>query len=874
MARLTVRAGGLVLLLAVVPACTSSSPSPHRAAPVSVTALVGTGVAGSGGDGGQAVDAEVDRPSGLAVDRDGNVYVSDEAENLVRKVDRHGRISTVAGTGAAGFGGDGGPALQARLSGPAGLAVDRHGNLLIADADNGRIRLVAPDGRISTVAGNGQRGFGGDGDQAVATPLNAPSAVAVDARGRVFVADTGNSRVRVLDGGTISTVMGGGNVPPADGVAATDAGIGAPTAVAVDRSGNVAVAVPGADQIIRAGTDGRLRIVTAGVRDQPYGDTRPDHVRVVAPTGIASDGHGSLFVAEAGAARVRRVDAAGRVFTVVEGAAALVAPGAVAVDRAGDLLVADPGGHRVLAVRDGVAGRLDPRPSIDSLSPSTGGAGGATATVVSGRNFSRVGTTVTMGGRPAPVLGVVLGAEGDRLLVSSPPGRVGATVDVVVTTQSGQSKTSVATRFTYRDGWEPVAALAAARLQHVTALLDPPACHAAVPPAGYPCGQVLVVGGIQPPRSGDRFTDHQLQEFAGTLASTELYDPAGNAWRPRAPLPDGPRREASATLLADGTVLVAGGIGGVPGDLASTVRYDPATDGWTRVGDLAEPRFDHTATLLDGPQCAGSGRPTWCGRVLVTGGTEGGTISDFPIASAELYDPVTGHWTPAGRMSVARTEHTATLLADGRVLVIGGASPSEPGATTVVGAPSADIYDPGTNSWSATAPMRVARFDHSATRLRDGRVLVVGGATSAEPYRFNRSAEVFDPATGTWRPTSIPQDARGAHTATLLPDGRVLLAGGGPFLVEVMETTRPDALASAEVYDPTTDTWAPTRILDTARSRHTATLLDGPACRTAAPPAYCGAVLAVGGGGTAANPDPFAFSTPLASAELYRTFPR
>lgn len=860
------------------------SPSHDAPAKPTVTTLVGTGVAGSDGDGGMATAAQVDRPSGLALDDAGNLYVADEATHRVRRVDRHGRITTVAGTGTAGFGGDGGPAIQAELGEPAGLAFDRSGNLLIADAANGRIRSVDQSGRISTVAGNGRRGFAGDGGPAVATSLNGPSAVAVDSDGQVFIADTGNGRVRVMKGGTIRTVAGGGTAGLAEGLAATDVDIGAPASVAVDSGGGIDVALPQMDRVIRIDHDGKVHVITSGERTEPYGDSRPDYVGVVEPTGLAADQHGSLFVTEPRGGRVRRVDPQGRVFTVVEGgpadgsdaasdpvdAAALTQPGAVVVSRGGEVIVADPAGHRVRVVHNGAAGHLQPRPLVTGLTPSTGGADGQTAVVVIGRSFSRIGTTVTMGGLPAPVLGTVLGEREDRLVVASPKGRAGSTVDVVVTTQSGASRKSVASRFTYREAWQRAADLGSARLQHSATLLDPPACQQPHPPPDYPCGQVLVVGGIQPPPTGARFTDNQLREFAGTLASTELYDPTANSWGPRAALADGPRREASATLLADGTVLVAGGIGATPGDLASTLRYDPAVDVWTRVGDLANARFDHTATLLDGPACATGDRPSWCGRVLVTGGTMGGTVTDFPTASAELYDPPTGTWIPAGHMAIARTEHTATLLADGRVLVAGGASPSGPDATTVVGTATAEIYDPGANSWSATGSMGVARFDDTATRLHDGRVLVVGGAVSAEPYHFNRSAELFDATSGTWRPAAIPDEARGAHTATLLPDGRVLVAGGGPFLVEPMETARPDALASVEVYDPATDTWSSTRILNTARSRHTATLLDGPACRGPSAPAYCGGVLVAGGGGTAPNPDPGALATPMSSAELYR----
>ncbi len=160
--------------------------------------VAGRGIRGYGGDGGPAVDALLDSPCGLALDGEGNLYIADRMNHAIRKVTPAGLITTVAGTGLPGAGGDGGPATQARLNHPLGVAVDRQGNLYIADTDNHRVRKVNPEGIIETIAGDGSPGFSGDGGPARQARLRYPAALAVDAAGNVFVADQDNHRVRQL----------------------------------------------------------------------------------------------------------------------------------------------------------------------------------------------------------------------------------------------------------------------------------------------------------------------------------------------------------------------------------------------------------------------------------------------------------------------------------------------------------------------------------------------------------------------------------------------------------------------------------------------------------------------------------------------------
>ncbi len=218
-----------------------------------VGVFAGTGVVGYAGDGGAAVNAELDSPSAVAVDAAGNVYIAEEGNHVVRKVDAAGTITTVAGNGSAGFSGDGGPARSAMLDAPGGLAVDGAGNLYIADSGSGRIRKVAAGGTITRVAGNGVQGFAGDGGPAVNAEFNYPRGLAVDGKGNLYIADAFNNRVRMVTaGGLIFTVAGDGEAGYAgDGGVAAGGRLNAPMGVAVDGQGNVYVADAGNNAVRR-----------------------------------------------------------------------------------------------------------------------------------------------------------------------------------------------------------------------------------------------------------------------------------------------------------------------------------------------------------------------------------------------------------------------------------------------------------------------------------------------------------------------------------------------------------------------------------------------------------------------------------------------
>ncbi len=291
------------------------------------------------------------------------------------------------------------------------------------------------------------------------------------------------------------------------------------------------------------------------------------------------------------------------------------------------------------------------------------------------------------------------------------------------------------------------------------------------------------------------------------------------------PIGDG-RQIHTATLLADGCVLVVGGYALDDVPLASAALYDPKTDAFNLTGSMATARGFHTATLLDD------------GRVLITGGGPTAWNNNGALlTSAELYDPTSGTFSPTGSMATPREGHTATLLGDGRVLIVGGIDLNGHAVT------SAELYDPTTGTFSPTGSRAAARGFHTATLLADGRVLIAGGAPAAWVSIFGlASAEIYNPTTGTFSATGSMTTGRGFHTATLLADGRVLIAGGDDDV---------GGLASAEIYNPTTGTFSPTGSMSTPREFMTATLLAD------------GRVLIAGGGGDYTN------LNFLASAEIY-----
>jgi len=344
------------------------------------------------------------------------------------------------------------------------------------------------------------------------------------------------------------------------------------------------------------------------------------------------------------------------------------------------------------------------------------------------------------------------------------------------------------------NSFTPTSSLGYPRYEHTATLL--------------PNGKVLVAAGHY----------YVYSEDAGyidvPLSSAELYDPTTGTWSPTGSL-TGQRESHTATLLPNGKVLVAGGIlrGGYTITLASAELYDPATGTWTSTGNIGPSRYGHSATLLPN------------GKVLIAGGD-----GDFgSLHTAELYNPATGVWSSTGSLANYRSGHTATLLPNGKVLVAGG-------DTNTI-----ELYNPATGTWTDTGRLGTVRYSHTATLLPHGKVLVAGGGffQNGSGMIAFASAELYDPATGTWTNTGNLNYPRYGHTAALLPNGKVLVAGGN----------NPNGnLSSAELYDPATGNWSSAGDLEIQRYLHTATSLAD------------GKVLFAGG----VSPGAF-----LSSAELY-----
>ena len=330
---------------------------------------------GFGGDGGPAAQAQLRNPSGVATDGAGNVYIAELGNHRIRKVDSSGTITTFAGTGERGFGGDDGPAVKARLASPFDIALDADGNVYIADTDNNRIRKVDSSGTITTFAGPGDAlygGFGGDGGPAVEAQLASPRGVATDGAGNLYIADTDNRRIRKVDSsGTITTFAGaGGRGFGGDGGPAVEARL-ASRDVAVDVDGNLYIADQKNHRIRKVDSSGT--ITTFAGMENPYpsdggfsGDGGPAvEARLADPRDVELDADGNLYISDASNHRIRMVDSSGIITTIAgsgdtgydrggqggDGSSAnharFSSPSGIAVDSAGNLYIADSGNHRI-----------------------------------------------------------------------------------------------------------------------------------------------------------------------------------------------------------------------------------------------------------------------------------------------------------------------------------------------------------------------------------------------------------------------------------------------------------------------------------------------------------------------------------------------
>lgn len=278
-----------------------------------ITTIAGYGASSFSGDGACATLATLNYPAAVAVDSSGNVYIADQYNNRVRRVDSvSGVITTLAGIGSAAFSGDGGPATAAQLYYPLGVAVDGNDNVYIADTNNQRVRKVdAETGVITTVAGIGSAGFAGDGGLAIRAQLYTPDGVAVDSTGNLYIADTNNHRVRKVDvsTGVITTVAGtGGAGFSGDGGPATLAQLYYPEAITVDSSGHFFIGDRGNNRVRMVNERGVISTVAGNGTATWRGEGTPAYATTLnQPRGVAADVHGNIYVADVSNHRVRKV---------------------------------------------------------------------------------------------------------------------------------------------------------------------------------------------------------------------------------------------------------------------------------------------------------------------------------------------------------------------------------------------------------------------------------------------------------------------------------------------------------------------------------------------------------------------------------------
>jgi len=372
---------------------------------------------------------------------------------------------------------------------------------------------------------------------------------------------------------------------------------------------------------------------------------------------------------------------------------------------------------------------------------------------------------------------------------------------VMAASVADPTKSGTATITVVASGFIAVASMNTPRMGHTATLLSD--------------GRVLIAGGF------DTVTD-DLSPAITPLATAEIFDPAVGSFTATGNMQTA-RAFHTATLLQDGTVLVAGGA-----DNTSAELFDPSAGTFTQSGDMGTGRIEHTATLLSD------------GTVLLVGGFDSRNTLNV-LATAELFDPNTGSLMPAGSMQTPREFHTATLLANGMVLVAAGFVDTSGSAVA-----SAELYDPSSQSFSTTGSMISPRGEFTATLLPNGKVLVAGGVHiffdgGAFTTILFATAQLYDPATASFDLTGSMANARYLHAAVALPNGTVLVSGvGGSFF---------STSTTVELFDPAAGTFSLTGSLATERLLHTATLLAN------------GKVLVVGGLDASDNV--------LASAELY-----
>jgi uncharacterized protein (TIGR03437 family) len=425
-----------------------------------VSTAAGDGIASYSGDSGPATAAQLGAPSNMVLDAVGNLYIADSANNRVRRISPSGIIVTVAGNGVAGFSGDGAAATSAMLHSPEGLATDADGNVYIADTKNNRIRKLLPGGTIISIAGNGNASFFGDGGPAGAASLHSPQGLFNAGGGHIYIADTGNQRIRELQpDGTITTVAGNGATGSGgDGGAATSAQLSMPSGVTLDAAGNIYIADQGNNRVRMVSTSGIISTL-AGAATSALGDGGPaSGAQLSAPASVTLDAAGNVYISDSGHNRIRVVSG-GAINTLAgtgvccyagdggpASAAQLNSPWGLVVDSAGRLFVADSGNNAIRLIQTASTGGLPAITAItNGASNQTGAVAGGEIVVIYGSGMGPAqlvaasataslppqqlsGVTVLVNGTPASLIYV----SAAQLSAIVPNGVTGANAQVVV----------------------------------------------------------------------------------------------------------------------------------------------------------------------------------------------------------------------------------------------------------------------------------------------------------------------------------------------------------------------------------------------------------------------------------------------------------
>ena len=758
-------------------------------------------------------------PSAIAYDTQGNLYLAETQANAVRRVDLSGNIVVIAGTGTQGFGGDGGPATGAELNSPEGVAVDSAGNIYVADSSNNRIRRIdAATAVVTTIAGNGKAGFGGDGAAAVSALLDLPRAIALDVKGeQLYIADSRNHRIRKVDlmSGTISTVAGDGRQGfSGDGGAASAASLDSPESIAVDLSGNLFLADTHNRRIRRvaAGTGTISTVFGDGTTGVAAVGTTALGSALALPRGLTVDRAGNLYVVDSGNHRVVRVDATTGVVTVAagdgtegfggDGGAAVLAgldsPRAAAIAPSGLLTMSDSGNQRVrqlaadpaplTAIRT-IAGLGAAVPGVLSISAPTVvayGSGSVTASLNAGGAATGQVTFLEVGNGSSTVLGTgTLAANAAMVSLSG----LAAGQHHIVATYAGDGTHAAAESSTAPVTVSPLA------------LTATPATPAMVYGAAVPAlsGSLIGVLAQDAGRVVAAFSTAATSTTpAGTypIAVTLTGVAAGNYVLQ-------PVSAKFVIAQANSSVSLANTTNG-SGSLALAAKVMSATSG---VPTGAVNLLDNGALVQQGTLTAGviAFSPlSLSAGTHVLSATYGGDPNFLPSASASMTETISA--APAANFAIANTGAGSQLLVGGgsvsyNLSVSTSGSLSSPIALAVSGLPSfttvsfSPSYVPPGGSGSTAVVMTVMSGTTAASAGREGRpgsgfvlgcalpwVLVMFGRGKARRPKLATAAAIFAVSAGVWgcgdRVNSTTQPGTKMQSYTLTITGTTTQSDG------------------------------------------------------------------------------------------------